>query len=347
MADTAEAVGRGDLSVRIASAAPDELGDLSRRFDAMTAALDRSGEQLRRSETQLRAITDNIPAMVGHFDAQERCLFANELALKAHGIAPADAGDHTLRSGIGEENYALHEPHVRKVLQGEACRFEGQLQRNGRDLHFQANLVPDLDDDGSVRGFYLMTFDVTALKTVEKQLQALARFDTLTGLANRLQYNEKLPEALRRAERSGRRLALLFLDIDRFKSINDTLGHAAGDAVLKQFAVRLSASVRATDTVARLAGDEFVVILEGLHGDDEPQIVARKIIAQVARPIEVEGSLVDVTTSVGIAMHDAGRGDITPEALLERADEALYEAKRAGRNTYRVAGGVSTIGAGA
>jgi hypothetical protein len=88
---------------------------------------------------------------------------------------------------------------LRKVLQGESCSFEGRLHRNGRDVHFQANLVPDVDADGSVRGFHVMTFDVTALKTVEQQLQALARFDTLTGPANRLQYNEKLPQALRRA----------------------------------------------------------------------------------------------------------------------------------------------------
>jgi diguanylate cyclase (GGDEF)-like protein len=129
----------------------------------------------------------------------------------------------------------------------------------------------------------------------------------------------------------------MFLDIDHFKAINDSLGHAAGDAVLKEFAKRLQKSVRGTDTVARLAGDEFVVILEGLHDANVVTLIADKIIAEMNAPFVVDQHILKVTTSVGISHHDASEGDITPGALLERADKALYEAKSAGRNVHRMA----------
>ncbi|MES2947616.1 MAG: PAS domain S-box protein [Pseudomonadota bacterium] len=292
---------------------------------------------LRESERRLRDVTDNIPAMIGHFNTHEHCLFANKTVLKLHGLTAEEAANQTLRFGIGEENYALHEPYVRKVLKGEACSFEGHIQHDGRDAFYQAYLVPDRADTGSVQGFYLMSFDVTKLKTIERKLQSLARFDTLTGLPNRFNYNEKLPEALLRSRRSGESIALMFLDIDRFKAINDSHGHAAGDIVLKEFAKRLVESVRATDTVFRLAGDEFVVMLEHLNSDTEPQFVARKIISQVGSPMDVEGRLLDVTTSIGIAYHDRNSPATTADGLLARADAALYDAKHAGRNTYCMA----------
>jgi diguanylate cyclase (GGDEF)-like protein len=132
-------------------------------------------------------------------------------------------------------------------------------------------------------------------------------------------------------------VALLFLDVDHFKSINDTLGHAAGDAVLREFAARLRRSVRITDTVARLAGDEFVIALEGLHNDTESQAVARGILLQVRRPFEIEGRALAVTASIGIAYYDPADGDIEVAALLARSDEALYVAKRAGRDGLHIA----------
>jgi diguanylate cyclase (GGDEF)-like protein/PAS domain S-box-containing protein len=417
--------------------------------------------QLRDSERRLRDITDNIPAMIGYFDSDERCVFANSTVLRLNGIKNNETGLHTLRSGIGEEAYALHEPHVRRALAGEMTSFEGHVIRKGRDAYFQAHLVPDIGTEGAVRGFYVMSFDVTpvrqaeidrtrserllrnitdnlpvlisyidseqrvrfanetyrgwlgadpakligmhvrdvvgevlyeprrvyveralagervdfenealalgilrtthtsyipdldpdgavrgiytlssdvtALKQVEKQLKALARVDSLTGLANRLQFNERLPESLARAARSRRLLAVMFLDIDRFKSINDSLGHAAGDDVLKEFAHRLLQCVRSTDTVARLAGDEFVIILEGLNQDDEALAVAAKIISAVNLPMHTDAGRVDVSTSIGIAFHHASAKTPPAADLLSTADAALYAAKDAGRNTFRVA----------
>ena len=204
--------------------------------------------------------------------------------------------------------------------------------------HLQTSYLPDLRPDGSVLGIYTMSTDVTVLKLAEQQMRQLARFDSLTSLPNRLQFEEKLPEAMARCARSKRPIALMFLDVDKFKTINDSLGHSAGDEVLKEFAHRLQSCVRKTDTVARLAGDEFVVILEGLNSIDEPQFVARKIIATVGGSdfAVAGGRVLSVSTSLGISLYEGG--DISPARLLARADEALYEAKAAGRNTFRMAG---------
>jgi len=180
------------------------------------------------------------------------------------------------------------------------------------------------------------------LEASERRLNQLTRIDPLTGGPNRRQFEERLPEALARSHRNGALMALLFLDIDKFKQINDSLGHAAGDTVLKEFALRLCACVRGTDTVARLGGDEFVLILEGLHAQAEAEQVAVKILEQMARSFDIGGTApLAVSTSIGLACNSgAGAGGHeTDDAaqLLARADAALYAAKAAGRGTYRMA----------
>lgn len=168
----------------------------------------------------------------------------------------------------------------------------------------------------------------------ESRLAQLVRYDTLTGLPNRFHLNEKLEETANRCRRLGAPLAVMFLDIDHFKQINDTFGHAAGDLVLKEFSVRLAASLRATDVAGRLAGDEFVVLIEAPHGLHEPAIVARKILDAMQGVWLVDGQSIQVTTSVGIAF--ACEEILSADALLAKADSALYQAKSAGRNRFIV-----------
>ncbi len=418
--------------------------------------------EIRRSEQRMADLTNAIPAMVGYFDMNETCLYANDAGLRSLGVDRADIPGLDMRAALGESVYAMHEPYVREALQGRRARLEGSVDFAGRAAHFQAHLIPDRSDGGEQRGFYLMTFDITALKeaearrakvegqlraitdnlpvaityldagqryrfvnrtglewlersadevigqrigdilrpaayerrrealeaaltgkrvtfeaesivrgvagilscvyipdiepdgrvaglyglatdvsalkNVEKQLSLLVRSDVLTGLANRYSFNETMPLALSRARRAMSGIALMYLDIDHFKSINDSLGHAAGDEVLKGFAQRLQQSVRTTDTVARLGGDEFVIILEGVDHPEETQVVARKIVANVARPLEVEGRTLALTTSIGVAFRREilSADPATAEALIGRADAALYAAKNAGRNTWRV-----------
>ena len=174
--------------------------------------------------------------------------------------------------------------------------------------------------------------DITRQKAAEQQLRQRAEFDALTGLPNRGLFNDRLESAIERARRSGKTMALLFLDIDHFKGVNDSRGHGAGDALLRIVAERLLATVRGVDTVARLAGDEFTVILEGLTEPADAEVVAMKMVEALRPPMRIGDDLVSVSTSVGLAV--LADADVDAASLLARADEALYEAKRAGRDRY-------------
>ena len=176
--------------------------------------------------------------------------------------------------------------------------------------------------------------DITDRKRMEDALHSVAHSDALTGLANRPLFSDRLRLALARARRAGTRVAVLYLDIDRFKEVNDKLGHAAGDMLLRDFAARLRAGVRASDTVARFGGDEFVVLLEDVSDQEATLRVAEKILRDAARPLRLEGRDLVATVSIGIAF---GHGERSEEELLRQADAALYQAKAAGRNAYRVA----------
>jgi diguanylate cyclase (GGDEF)-like protein/PAS domain S-box-containing protein len=174
-----------------------------------------------------------------------------------------------------------------------------------------------------------------ALAESRDELERLARVDALTGLANRRQLDERFSLALMRLRRNGPPVALMFLDVDHFKRINDTWGHAAGDAVLQTFAQRLRDCTRAGDLIARLGGDEFVVLIEDAMLPASAEVIARKLIATMGAVLDVEGATLAVTTSIGIAYATM---PTEATALMTAADAALYEAKHAGRNTWRTRG---------
>ena len=173
--------------------------------------------------------------------------------------------------------------------------------------------------------------DINDGKIAENRLRRLAEFDTLTGLPNRALFNDRLRQGMARAAR-GKPMALLFLDVDRFKQINDTFGHEAGDKLLKVYASRMQGAVRQSDTVARLAGDEFTIILEQLGSAVDAAAIASELVFTLRQPIALAGRMVEVTASIGVAMCTPGESDEV--ALLRRADEALYEAKRRGRDGF-------------
>ena len=291
--------------------------------------------QLAASEARLRTITDNVPALITYVDTDLRFQFCNPVFEAWTGIPVADALGRRMQDVLPPKVMALRQRQIERALRGETVQFETVALLGQGPRHFQVNYLPHRDEQDRVIGVYSLTNDISAQKELERKLQTLARVDALTGLANRRQFEERFSEAMSRCRRSGRPMALMFMDIDKFKGINDTLGHAGGDEVLKTFARRLSASVRKTDTVARLAGDEFVVILEGLNTVDEPHFLARKILAAIAAEQQVLGHSLSVTTSIGISFYEGD--DSTEGALMALADKALYEAKSAGRGTYRCA----------
>jgi diguanylate cyclase (GGDEF)-like protein/PAS domain S-box-containing protein len=172
--------------------------------------------------------------------------------------------------------------------------------------------------------------DITEQKNAEKRLFQLAHSDYLTNLPNRSLFNDRIVEAMHRSKRTRSLMALMYLDVDKFKSINDNYGHAVGDGLLIEFSKRLSASVRETDTVARLGGDEFTIIAEALKSPDDAQLIASKIIKHVRKEMCIHDFNLNVTTSIGISFYQGE--DIDADQLINNADRALYRAKQAGRN---------------
>ncbi|AKJ27340.1 diguanylate cyclase [Caldimonas brevitalea] len=322
------------VEMSIASVAT-EQGWAANAFLHDISARRRAQEQLQASEQRLRLIADNLPVLVSYIDHEHRFQFANETFREWVGVDPkAIIGKHAVEA-IGGRLYEERRPYYEQALRGERVEFETSRETRERIWHLRSIYIPDVLPDGRVAGFYGLSVDVSGSKEIEQHLRHLARFDTLTGLPNRRYLEEKLEESMARARRLRAPMALLFLDVDHFKQINDRLGHAVGDDVLKQFGARLKTCVRETDTVARLAGDEFVIVLENLRKTAEAELVAEKVANAMQVPIDAgDGELV-VSTSIGIALYQGET--MTSSALLAKADAALYEVKRAGRAHYGLA----------
>jgi diguanylate cyclase (GGDEF)-like protein/PAS domain S-box-containing protein len=288
--------------------------------------------KIAAAQKRLRDIADNIPALVTYIDCDMRFQFANRTFADWAGFDEKQLVGSMAVDVLGPVLRGAPRAAVRRAMRGERVEFDTETNALGVKRHLRTVCIPDVQPDGKVGGLYTLSTDVTAMKLVEQNLEELALVDSLTGLPNRRQFERRLQEALDRGRRDARPMALMFLDVDRFKEINDGFGHGAGDEVLRQFAQRLRGSVRAVDTVARLAGDEFVVILEGLRARDEAAAVATKIGLALREPILVQGRTFRVTSSIGVAFSESA--DASAESLVAKADEALYRAKRAGRDTF-------------
>lgn len=309
----------------------DEIGELGRAFHALMAERERAERDRAASEKRLQLITDNLPVLISYIDREQRFRFGNATYDKWFGVTPDRLVGMPVAEVLGAETAADIGPHLEQAFGGQAVTHEVRIPVRGDPRILQATYIPDHQPDGKVAGVYSLVHDMTHVKEVEEQLQQLARVDTLTGIANRRMFGETLHHALDRARRSHRPLALAYLDIDHFKKINDTHGHGVGDEVLKEFARRLTVGVRATDTPARLSGDEFVVILEEIGGRAEAERIAVKIVESMRVPFRTSAGLVQASTSVGLALSQPRQPQ---EQLLAAADSALYAAKGQGRNGY-------------
>lgn len=285
-----------------------------------------------RGEKKARMIADSLPALVSYVDARERYVFHNSFYKTIPGLDVDAIDGKTVEEALGAEIYALIADPIKAALRGERVSFERSPKFGSFERHLRFEYTPDFDESGSTVGFYTMAIDITDMKNIQNKLSSLATIDGLTGLPNRFQLHERLNHAFARSKRSGAMIACLFLDIDHFKSINDTLGHAAGDEALREFGRRLQTCVRSTDLVARLAGDEFVVALEELRDSALAMSVAEKIIEAMRPPFRVGSTQISVSTSIGLAL-STDREEGT-DSLLKRADQALYRAKRDGRGRF-------------
>ena len=294
-------------------------------------------QALQESEARLRTVADALPMRVAYIDAQERYRFNNMAYERGFGLTREQIQGRTVRELLGEPAYRSAEPHIRAVLSGKAVTFQSEMTSGDSYVCYEAHYIPQFTADGStVLGFHAVVGDITRQKLEEKRLVELARVDTLTGVVNRAGFGLCLAEVMERCRTTGALMALMYLDIDRFKQVNDRFGHNVGDALLRAFAERLSRTLRASDTVARLGGDEFTVIMESVPRPEVAGSVAAKIIQAMNTPFVIERqTTISVTTSIGLAFFQGG--STTAEALVKQADEMLYQAKGAGRNNVQAA----------
>jgi len=283
------------------------------------------------SEEWLRTIADNVPALIAYLDPGLTYRFANDRYREWFGVRSENMVGKTVLDAMGDAFFAPRRLALERCLSGHGSYLEIEEERRGRKRVISSTYLPHLRD-GKVQGIYVLSTDATSSREYERQLHALAHSDHLTGLPNRRSYEERLLQAIARSRRGATPLALAYLDLDNFKQINDSLGHSGGDKVLREFARRLSATVRSTDTVARLAGDEFVVVLEQVGSPLECRRIGDKLLEAMHAPFEIDGKLLAVTASIGVAW------SAHPEQarLAQSADEALYQSKRAGRNASSV-----------
>jgi diguanylate cyclase (GGDEF)-like protein/PAS domain S-box-containing protein len=227
--------------------------------------------------------------------------------------------------------YMHREADAPSAGQGLECRY---LRGDGEAIWCQAASSPIVDATGNVKHHLLLLIDITARKQAEDHLTQLAHYDLLTGIPNRTFFRQRLAEAIGQARRQQHQLAVLFVDLDGFKKVNDTLGHATGDMVLQMVAERVTQCVRADDMVARLAGDEFTVVLSRIRGMGAAERVARTIIQSLSEPFVLRDRMLHVAGSVGIAVFPGAGQDV--ETLLGAADAAMYVAKGQGKNGFAV-----------
>ena len=289
--------------------------------------------EVRRSEARLRAITDNLPVLICSIDPKGLLQFVNRTFETSTGVPAEDAMGRHFRELIGEDAYLQAKGAIDNCLLGARTQFEIVTDLEGARKYWQGLCVPDIDAQGAISCAYVLLTDITSVRKSELNMTALALTHTLTGLPNRRRLAEQLPEALANARRLDLGTALMFLDVDHFKHINDQYGHATGDVVLAEFARRLCGAVRASDCVSRYAGDEFVVILEGVRTRQYGDQVAAAILKSMRAPFSFGGLTLSVTTSIGVAYLAPGHL-AEPQDLLDTADRALYEAKEQGRDGF-------------
>jgi diguanylate cyclase (GGDEF)-like protein/PAS domain S-box-containing protein len=291
---------------------------------------------LRESEARYRLMAENSTDMISRHAVDGTNLYVSPACTALLGYEAADM--------IGLSCYDfIHPLDQSYVADAQAQMLEESVaatisyrirHKSGSYVWFESTSRPLSSPEGDVREVIAVSRDISERKQVEEQIEYQAYHDALTGLPNRLLFKDRLTVALAHARRLRRPLAVMFLDLDHFKLVNDTLGHSTGDQLLKIVAQRLQESLREEDTIARMGGDEFTVLLSRLNGTEDAAMVARKLLETIAQPIAVDGRELFITTSIGIAIcpHDGDNAEI----LLKNADNAMYRAKESGRSSYQL-----------
>ncbi|MGZ5080822.1 MAG: sensor domain-containing protein [Usitatibacter sp.] len=296
-------------------------------------------EELRRANTILSAHFDNTPLAVIEYDTDMRIVRWSGQAEALFGWQASETLGRTITGWrhVYEEDQEASARMIRELMEGRerhATLMHRNYRKDGSVIWVEWHNSALRDETGRVISILSLAQDVSSRIQAEERLQFMATHDGLTGLPNSVLLNDRLEAALGRARRGKRQVGVMFLDLDHFKDVNDTLGHRVGDALLKELARRIRGALRQSDVLARIAGDEFVVVLEDIPDDAAPDHVARKILDEVRRPFNVEGHEIHVSGSLGLAVYPDDGSDA--DTLLKNADAAMYHAKELGRNGFRM-----------
>ena len=335
-AQEALAVAHHELERRVQERT-EEMARINRQLQHEVAERRSAEQHLRASEARFRDLTEMTSDWFWETDTEMRFTEVSGGGLMAP--TPAGQPDSPLGkcrwelpvSGVTPEQWDEHRRQLQARLPFRD--FTYQLRARNGEMRWCSVSGKPVFEDGVFTGYRGTGSDITERKLTEQRIEFLAYHDPLTGLPNRVLLEDRLEQTIAQAERSHRGRALVFMDLDNFKKINDSLGHATGDALLKEVAARLKRCVRDTDTISRQGGDEFVLVLGGLHGAEGSLPVLTKIMETLQEPFVCEGNELSTSASMGVALYpqDGNCFDI----LRKKADMAMYRAKEAGRNTYR------------
>jgi diguanylate cyclase (GGDEF)-like protein/PAS domain S-box-containing protein len=292
-----------------------------------------AAEALRDSELRFRSIVETAAEGVWIHDLEGRTEFANAKMASILGTTLGDLYQSSVDEFLDEDARRLHESRIIRRRLGISDQYELTMRpRIGDDVHAVVSASPVRDPAGNVIGVLKMVTDITARRLAEEENERLALHDALTGLANRALVMDRLNQMLHRIERSGGSCTLMFLDVDGFKKINDSLGHPAGDELLLAIAARLKDSIPGDHTIGRVGGDEFVIVLDTMHYPEATAVHADRVLDALRAPLTIAGTAVVPSVSIGVASTPV------PDAvtLWRNADVAMYEAKRLGGDRYEL-----------
>lgn len=286
-------------------------------------------------EREFRSLAENSPDTIARYGRDNRRLYVNPTyAEQAEGSADVLLGKTPSECPVYANTDAYEARLAEVFASGKGTEFELKwADRGGREVCSLIRLTPEFGNDGDVASVLAVGRDITELYASRLKIHQMAFYDTLTSLPNRALFGDRLRHMLTDASRRSQLASVMMLDLDRFKTVNDTMGHPAGDELLRETALRLSTCVRAYDTVARLGGDEFAILLPEVRSGDDLGRVATKMLEALNQPFLVDGKEVFISCSVGIALYPSDSTEA--DDLLKFADLAMYSAKRSGRNNFR------------
>jgi diguanylate cyclase (GGDEF)-like protein/PAS domain S-box-containing protein len=317
-------------SARLLPAIERELREAGERATRRNAQL-----ALKQNERRFRSLIEYSSDITTVVDREGTILYESPSVERLLGHSAGDLVGANLSGYVHPDDLGRVMTAILPTSHDGAPSVEFRFKKQSGDWRSLEANITHLLDNPDVAGIVLNCRDITARKTDEATIRHLAYFDALTSLPNRTLFNDRLAQALAHARRhDSRGLAVMFFDLDRFKTINDTLGHGAGDELLRTTAERLAAVIREEDTVARLGGDEFLFLLPGIDDVEDAARVAQKLLDAFGTPFNVQNHELHVTASIGISLFPADGGD--GETLIRNADTALYRAKEQGRNRYQL-----------